>query len=369
MAREDAERALNLETVPPVHALRGVRSIALGFGVTCAVMDDRTVRCWGRNDQGQRGLPNGEPATTPVPVPGLTDVSAVDVSHGFGCALRRDGSVLCWGEGLGSGSKRFAAVPNLTDVRQIAVSTYRMLALDKGAALWSFRPVSSNAANAPIRNASLADAVQVDDNWDHTCALRVDGTVWCWGTVGHVRSGPDQFTTRSSDVPVRVEGLKNVVEVALGTHHACARRRDGGVACWGIGVPEALGQTDGAALNKATDVPGVENAVQVASGGGSFSCALLRDKTVVCWGRNTNGELGDGTQRSIRGSARVAGLSDVRAVACGLEHACALNEDGTVRCWGSNRLGELGNGVTSPASLVPVYVVTERAGAAPSVAR
>ena len=77
------------------------------------------------------------------------------------------------------------------------------------------------------------------------------------------------------------------------------------------------------------------------------TCALKPDATVACWGNNGSGELGDGTIGTDRLTPTpVAGLTDVTAITAGAAHTCALNTNRTVKCWGNNSEGQVGDGAT-----------------------
>src|SRR5438034_1321353 len=100
-------------------------------------------------------------------------------------------------------------------------------------------------------------------------------------------------------------------------------------------------------------------AVTAVDLGAFYSCALLQDGTVRCWGDNSTGELGDGTTTNAStpgAAAGISGAATVTAVALGALYTCALLQDGTVRCWGDNTWGELGNGavLVSPSPTSPV---------------
>ena len=81
----------------------------------------------------------------------------------------------------------------------------------------------------------------------------------------------------------------------------------------------------------------------------------MKDKTVKCWGKNGNGQVGDGTTTNVSSPTTVSGLSNMSKVAAGGNHACALADNGTVWCWGRGDGGKLGNGADSSSS-TPVQV-------------
>src|SRR2546428_1718020 len=134
----------------------------------------------------------------------------------------------------------------------------------------------------------------------------------------------------------------------------CALFGDGTAQCWGRNDDGQLG--DGTFTSSSTPlrVGGLTGAAAV-SGGFYHTCALLGDGTVQCWGRNAEGQLGDGSSIGTRAPTRVIGITGALAVSGGFQHTCALLSDGTVQCWGRNAEGQLGHGTTT-SSATPVRV-------------
>ncbi|MBN8610872.1 MAG: hypothetical protein J0L92_09830 [Deltaproteobacteria bacterium] len=161
------------------------------------------------------------------------------------------------------------------------------------------------------------------------------------------------------DCDGRIDGTApdcGAVEVALGQYHSCALRRGGSVVCWGENGRGQLG--NGARgtewSSRPTDVSGVSDAVHIAAGA-SHTCALLSTGSVACWGSNIFGQLGDGTTTTARVPVSVVGVMDAVAITARGGHSCAIREDGTVICWGRNADGALGLDSVD-GSLVPVEV-------------
>ncbi|MCE3003786.1 MAG: hypothetical protein LW860_13965 [Xanthomonadaceae bacterium] len=146
--------------------------------------------------------------------------------------------------------------------------------------------------------------------------------------------------------------------VDAGFAHTCMRSTEGAILCWGDNSDGQIGT--GAQARRALApvvVPELSSGMAMVSAGGTHSCAVSDAGAAVCWGSNRRGQLGDGTLTSRPTPAPVNGLeSGVLAVSAGGEHSCAVLTTGRVRCWGSNDFGQLGTGTTSAPRLLPTNV-------------
>ena len=189
----------------------------------------------------------------------------------------------------------------------------------------------------------------------NSCAVLTTGGLKCWGsnTYGQLGNG----TTIDSSVPVTVSGVADaVVAVDGGQDYTCALLGAGSILCWGSNRNGQLGDgtpTDSPVLVPVT-VSGITDAIAVATGFNN-TCALLSRGLVQCWGSNTYGQLGNGTTTDSPVPVTVSGIVDAAAVAAGRDHTCALLGTGAIQCWGRNSAGQLGNGTTTNSS-VPVTV-------------
>jgi alpha-tubulin suppressor-like RCC1 family protein len=145
------------------------------------------------------------------------------------------------------------------------------------------------------------------------------------------------------------------VSISGGDTHTCAVREDGAVACWGRNHEGQLG--DGSLSNRLApvSVSGLADVIAV-SPGARHTCALRSSGRVSCWGSNANGFLGSEVGSRSLIPVGVPGITTAVSVASGETHTCAVLGDGTIRCWGENAFGQLGNGGGSLTSTAPVMV-------------
>lgn len=187
--------------------------------------------------------------------------------------------------------------------------------------------------------------VQVAAGSHQACALLSTGTVSCWGYVGPQTDAAGLAVDTSHPVPTPVSGLGNVKFLSLGDFFACAVLSNGTVACWGDDLYGQLGvdappETYTYSINPLL-IPNF-NEVSTVAAGGIFGCALHSSGTVACWGPGVEGELGDGMRTNTTIPQTVSGISDAVAIAAGYGFACALHRGGTVDCWGDTQNGEAG---------------------------
>ncbi len=209
------------------------------------------------------------------------------------------------------------------------------------------------SSTTPLTVGGIADATQISAGGDHACALRATGGVVCWGSSAFGQLGAGT-TGGGSATPVAVTGLVDAVEVVAGVDHTCARRTGGQVVCWGRGTSGQLG--NGGVLSVATPVAvtGVIDATGLAAGA-NHSCAVRATGAVVCWGANASGQLGNGTTTASSSPVTVTGLADAVQVEATTSSTCARRSAGAVACWGSNLSGQLGDGTTTTSN-TPVAV-------------
>ncbi len=194
----------------------------------------------------------------------------------------------------------------------------------------------------------LTDVIAVSAGAFHTLALKSDRTVWAWGRADYGRLGTGQ-TTGVRLTPQQIAGFTDVVAIAAGADHSLAVKADGSVWSWGRNDQGQVG--DGTTTDRATPVQviGLQGAVAVAAGDG-FSAALqtsmAQGGVLWAWGKNTSGQLGEGSLLPRVLPVMVAGLGSVAHMAVGTASAMAQGVDGRVHAWGANESAQLGIGST-----------------------
>lgn len=315
---------------------------------------DNRIYSWGTNTNGVVGDGTTTDRALMVPVTstgvlaGRTIIALASGSQ-HNLALCADGTVAAWGLNssgqLGNNSTTSSSVP-------VAVNTA------SGVSALYGKTVAAIAAGA-----------------SHSLALCSDGTLVSWGGSIYGALGGSSL---QSNVPAAVKTAgtsalygKTVMAVCAGSYHSMALCTDGTVVAWGMNIFGQLGNnstTGGSlpvAVNTASGVSALYGKTVVAvSAGYGHSLALCSDSSIAAWGNaSTAGALGDGyltTQSTVPVGVNVSTGSalynkGVKAIAAGYNHSLALCNDGTVVAWGANDSGQLGNNSTT-ARMLPTAV-------------
>lgn len=330
-----------------VSAANPAKAISMGQA-TCAALTDGTIQCWGYNGAGVLG--NGTTTNSPTAVTTYSNSAnnpARQVSVGIysACAVFHDGTAECWGNDGGN-----PAAPLLGNGTM-------------GSTAYSLTPVtvSNITGTSP---ATTATAISVGNA--SACALMADTSVQCWGSNNHGELGTGSTGPQScsslpcSTVPVAVSGLSKVTTISVGglVDVVCAVKSDGTVWCWGSNFYSQLGNGSTAVyVSSPVQISGITNATTVSVGYSSV-CVLLATGTVECWGNDQDGQMGNGTTSTTAQTSPmpVSNITTATAISVNENSACALLADGTVQCWGSAANGSLGTG-TATDELVPVPVI------------
>jgi len=355
---------------------------------------------WGNNFNGQLGDSSAiVNRLGPVRTLRLAGVKSLNGGEAFSTALLSDGSVWAWGNNgtgqLGDGTTSVRLLPNqvtgLSDIVAVSSGRQHSLALRSDGAVFGWGQnnqgqvgdgTSGNLRPAPVQvvgvggSGFLRDIVSVAAGDNHSLALRSDGTILAWGNNASGQLGNNNVPA-GSPVPVRVVGLggvgilRDVIAVSAGSSHSLALRSDGTVVAWGNNGNGQLGNN-----NPPTPSPfpvqvlgvggaGLLSKIQAVVASQFFSLALGCDGTVFAWGSNAQGQLGNNNPPTSRfvpvqvvGPGGVGFLTGIVSLAAGFNFSLALRSDGRVFAWGSNDSGQLGNNGTTNQSNAPEAVTT-----------
>ena len=406
--------------------------ISLGYDHTCALKNEGSVFCWGYDSKkyGSLGHNGAGDSDHPVAVVGvdtnndgngdglLTEITQISAGEQHTCALKSDGGVLCWGyweDGqLGNNGVEDTDHPGavvgedtnsdgkgdglLTGITQISAGSEYTCALknDGSVLCWGYNGHGQLGRNTGSANptAVIGEDTNGDDSSDglltgitqisagdiHTCALKSDGGVLCWGYQGIGRLGNNSRARTGQNHPVAVVGedingdndgdglLTGITQISSGVQHTCALKNNGGVLCWGEGTNGRLGNNGtgdkyhpvavvGEDTNGDSNGDGLLTGITQISAGNKHTCALKSDGGVLCWGEGANGRLGNngtgdkyhpvavvGEDTNGDGNGKLTGIIQISA---GYKHTCAVKNNGEVLCWGSEEYGRLGNDSTT----------------------
>jgi alpha-tubulin suppressor-like RCC1 family protein len=332
----DGTTALFRTLYRDIAAGRDVIQVAAGRTHNLAVRSDGTVTAWGLNDHGALGDGTTTDRSTPVQVRGLSGViTQVAAGEAFSLALRSDGTVWAWGR---------------NDHGQLG------------------RGTTSSGELVPARVSVLNRVTKISAGRDFALALRSDGIVFAWGAdrFGQLGNGAPSYSPVS--VPVKVAGLTQVTGISAGSDSALATEASGisaitTVWAWGNNDDGQLG--DGTTAVHATPerVTGLPVSIAGMTVGAQFAAVLGTDGSVWSWGSNALGQLNIAPPGSMvtRPVHVIAAGSRITQISAGAVHMLALRSDGTVLGWGNNQFGELGDG--SQALVSGPVQVTNLAGA------
>jgi alpha-tubulin suppressor-like RCC1 family protein len=298
-----------------------VTNVAAGSH-TCAVDVAGSAWCWGGNFDGQLGLNHVTPALRPQRIQTATTFAQITAGLRHTCALDTNGAALCWGQNT-SGQLGNGISSNDDRLVPTGVST-----------TLRFTQISAGSA--------------------HSCAVSTTGAGYCWGSGTGFALGESPAVTHAS--PFLVPGLPAIKEIRAGNNFTCALSTAGAAFCWGSNSFGQLGDgtTSSTGRAAATAVNGGHVFLKI-SVGYQHACGVTAS-AVLCWGENTDGQLGDGTTTSRLVPTPVSSTQSFTSVVAGEDHSCALTSTGSAWCWGSNDFGALGDQSVAD-SPVPVQVV------------
>jgi hypothetical protein len=278
------------------------KALSVGGSQACALRADDTAVCWGASYDGATSAP--------------ADRFAAVFSGGFNsCGLRlADRTIACWGLYAPYWMPQLPRAP----IAAVGIGTFHMCVVVESDG--HVACVGGHSGPPGEEDPGEADPPPgafkaVTAGWSHTCAIRFDDTVACWG---------EQTFYGKTDPP-----SDTFAQIAAGQEHTCGVRFSGALACWGF---DREGQVDAPS----------GTFTQVAAGT-NHSCGLRTDDEIVCWGDDRYGESDPPS-------------GPFSAVGAGHLFSCGLRPSGAIACWGANDLGQSTPPIEAPPDTTPPTV-------------
>lgn len=385
--------------VPPT-----ARKLVVGWQHACVLEPTGVLHCWGQNTNSQLGYV-GADAHLPVTIAAGTVWTDVALGDKHTCALDDRGRAWCWGGNtnselglspIGCGNLQLdqgelcddgntrntdgctsmcqagdttpdvdtpTLIPGGRQYRRIFAMRFTTCAIAIDGTLWCWGRNGATQLGVGLPNWDRGTPAQVtivapqvgsDTSWelaavgeDHVCATQTNGSLWCWGSNVNGQLGQNGATMVVRERPSVVASASTWAALTSLSNASCAISTTGALSCWGLNDQGQLGLGDVLPRDVPTTVD-LGPWTDVAAAGG-HACAIRGDGSLACWGANTNGQLGIGTMISPQLTpANVGGVW--RAVGSGSGYSCALDQADVPFCWGSGANGKLGNGTTMTTS-------------------
>jgi alpha-tubulin suppressor-like RCC1 family protein len=355
------------------------QKVAAGGSFSLASKTNNSLWAFGNNGSGRLGIGNITNMSSPVQIGTLTDWDNFEAGGEFGAAIKANGTLWTWGINdvgqLGDGTNVNRSSPvqigSGTNWKKVVVGYDHAVAVKLDGTLWTWgsnelcqqgfvisSPQLVNSVNTWTMLSTRKQSTVVGDSQTAGgCAIRSDGTLWCWGTNidGQVGTGLSQATVES---PQQVGSGTDWAFVNVGPWSAAAVKTTGTLWTWGYNSSGELGLGDRTSRSSPVQVGALSDWAKVSIGE-SFMLAVKTNFTLWSWGGGTTGVLGSGTSTAKRSSpVQVGSLSDWSQVASGPKSSNAIKTDGTLWTWGAGTTNQLGNGSSGTVSS-PIQIGTD----------
>jgi len=302
------------------------------FGTSCGVDTAYVVWCWGRVI-GNRPVRQGSGVR----------IRQVSTGSDHVCAIGADSLAYCFSliDPIAP-RHEWVAVPGGLRFRQIDASEFHTCAVTTGNRAFCWSAPGEGTLESPVPVKGGLQVRQIAAGFDFDCAVTTTSLAYCWGRDFHGQLGDDRVRLDHTS-PRLVAGGHRFTKITAGLDHACAVTEDDAVFCWGGW--EGVG--DGGSVDRYVPSPVAgHHQFRRVNAGSSLTCGETPESQTFCWGNNVAGGLGNGTSLTdpINRPVQVVGGLRFAQVTTGGFYACGRTAAGAGYCWGYNSDGALGDG-------------------------
>lgn len=353
------------EALPDLGPTFSATSIAVGENASCAINPEGELWCWGANMFGLLGTTEPTQSFTPQRISTDTHWAQVNVADDHACARRTDGSLWCWGANTeGQLARDPVMVPESTEPLEIPIGPVAVfdskndhvcaVTTDERLFCWGDNSEAQvGQGTNEFSGAAFYDlpkeviepgpwsAVSVGDA--HSCGLKVDGSIWCWGRNTQFAASNEETSQVLQPAKQAMPSARTWQEVSVGVYHSCGRASDGEWLCWGTNRSGQIRFPSSDPI--AGIVPIDRTGLTEISTNGFSACGLDSEQALWCWGLNIDGHIVgvDQVHIIVEPTMTSEGLGPIREVSVGRFHVCALDAESRIWCAGSNNHGQLGS--------------------------
>jgi len=351
-------------------------TVSAGQNTTCGITTAGVLKCWGGDRNYNFGLSVNSNFVTPQVIHSGELFTQVIVNDARMCALNSVNVMKCSGQrqmglmadGLLSQYHSFTSVPGLDMFSILSLNgPYISAGLKSDGTLytWGFgRSGMDYFGDNSTQDIALTPLqvlipvggsvfTKISKGYRHTCAIRSDQKLYCWGVNTYGNLGDN--TTTSKPLPVAIDAVNNYIQVSAGNFFTCGITTGNVLKCWGQNQFGQLG--DNSIIQKI--VPTIINTgvsyKALAQTSNYTMCAITTADALKCWGYNNFGQVGvGGTTNTLIPTLVDTGVSYSNVVAS-IGHTCGMTTTGILKCWGENTSSQLGDGTTTDRQLPAIF--------------
>lgn len=341
--------------------------IAPGYGHSLGVMNDGSLWAWGFNSLGELGNSSMENENSPIQIGTENNWSSIASGYSHSVAIKSDGTLWAWGYNgygqLGDGTLINKSIPTQIGSEntwlKVDCGDFQTLAIKSDGSLWAWGfnqygilgTGNQNNVSVPTQVGNEFDWLEISVGISHALAIKNNHTLWAWGNNAQGALGIGT-TVLNSNSPISVTNETTWQKISAGFLHSLAIKSDGSIWSWGYNEYGQLGDNSFINKNFPSQIGDNNNWIDISAGSGHSigiqSTSPQGTQTLWTWGKNTEGQLGNGSSESSSIPTLVTDNYSWKDVEAGWSSSMAIStgeiDNSQLFSWGFNIDGQLGLG-------------------------